>query len=168
MARFAWPKIIFVLPALWLIVGCEEAPPSTQSMPSVYQVPIHLERLHFVRELDQGIRQARDRQKPLLLFFAATWCPHCHELAEESFSHPKVEALSKRFVCVLIDADEQQTVCEQFQVHQYPTVLFLSPQGSPINTIVGKRPAHELVFEMQTALQSTARRIDLPPPSFAR
>lgn len=168
MTRFVWPKVLFILPTICIAVGCEEPSPPTQPTSSTQKLAIPLDRLLFAGGLEDGIRRSQDHQKPLLLFFAATWCPHCHELAEESFTHPKVEALAKRFVCVLIDADEHQSVCNQYQVHQYPTVLFLSPRGTTLNSIVGKRAAHELIFEMQSALQATARRINLPPPSFAR
>jgi uncharacterized protein YyaL (SSP411 family) len=96
----------------------------------------------------------------MLLFFTASWCEYCHQMAEEAFTHPQVVGLSGQFVCVLIDADAEPNVCRQFEVTGYPTIQFLSPRGVPLNRVVGKQPGHQVMMAMQAALQHVARRFD--------
>ena len=62
------------------------------------------------------------------------------------------------FEQVRVDADAEQSVCRELQVPAYPTLLFLSPRGVPLERVVGKRAGHEVLMAMQAALQHVARR----------
>lgn len=116
--------------------------------------------LQFVESFEQGVELAHAEGKPLLIFFTAPWCNFCHQLAADAFTHEQVVGLSEQFVCVLVDADAQPDICQQFHVRSFPTIQFLSPRGMPLNRITGKRPGNQLVMEMQSALQATARRVE--------
>jgi len=115
-------------------------------------------RIQFVEGYARGSEIARREGRPMLVFFTATWCDYCHQMAKEAFSEDQVVRLSGRFLCVLVDADKEPNVCSNFGVRGYPTIQFLSPGGLPLNRITGKRPGHQLVVEMQAALQAVARR----------
>jgi thiol:disulfide interchange protein len=114
--------------------------------------------LPFVESYEAGLRQASTNGKPLLLFFTATWCQYCHQMAEEAFTNPQVVRLAERFVCVLVDADRTPELCQKFQVTGYPTIQFLSPGGAVLSRVVGKQQGHQLMMAMQAALQNVARR----------
>ncbi len=114
--------------------------------------------LNFIEGYQAGSAAAQDSGQPMLLFFTAEWCHFCHQMAGEAFVHPEVVGLSNQFVCVLIDADREPEVCQQFSVRGYPTIQFVSPQGSALNRLTGKRPGPQLVMEMQAVLRSVARR----------
>lgn len=115
-------------------------------------------RITFINGFQPGLRLARQRQKPLLVFFTAEWCHYCHQLAGEAFVQDAVVEMSRQFVCVLVDADAEPEVCREFRVRGYPTIQFLSPRGVPLNRVTGKQPGHALVHEMQAALQVVARQ----------
>lgn len=115
-------------------------------------------RIAFVEGYQAGIKLARAQQKPLLVFFTADWCHYCHQLANEAFVQDAVVAMSRQFICVLVDADAQPEVCREFRVRGYPTIQFLSPHGVPLNRVTGKQPGHALVHEMQAALQVVGRQ----------
>ena len=116
--------------------------------------------LQFVEGYANGYQQAVQRGKPMLVFFTAGWCHYCHEMANEAFTSPQVVGLSERFVCILVDADAEPEVCNQFRVQGFPTVQFVSPRGVPLNRVVGKKPGHQLMMAMQAALQNIARRAE--------
>jgi hypothetical protein len=116
--------------------------------------------LQFVEGFAAGREAAVKQRKPMLLFFTASWCQYCHQMADEAFAHPQVISLSQQFVCVLVDADAEAEVCRQFQVTGYPTIQFLSPRGVPLNRVVGKQPGQQVTMAMQTALQQVARRLN--------
>jgi thiol:disulfide interchange protein len=115
-------------------------------------------RINFVEGFDNGCQLAREKGKPMLVFFTATWCHYCHAMADDAFTQDAVVNRADQFVCVLVDADAEPDVCRQFRVRGYPTVQFLSAQGAPLNRVTGKQPGHLLVMEMQAALQAVARR----------
>ncbi|HQU45228.1 MAG TPA: thioredoxin family protein [Pirellulales bacterium] len=112
----------------------------------------------FVEGFERGFQMARDEQKPMLLFFTAQWCKYCHQMAKEAFAEEAVVALSRDFVCVLIDADAEPQACRQFEVRSFPTIQFVSSRGMRLNRVTGKQPAQQLVTQMKAALQAVARR----------
>ncbi len=151
---------------LSLLAGCEmevEPAPSPQASAPVAasetaQPAVARGLLHFSESYQQGLSEAERENKPLLLFFTAQWCHYCHQMAGEAFTNPQVVGLSEKFVCVLVDADSAPDVCQHFHVSAYPTVLFVSPQGVALNRIEGKRPGHQVMMAMQSALQTAALR----------
>lgn len=152
-----------------VLAGCEQAVTEVESNPrptAAAEPPetakVARGHIQFVEGFRRGYEQASRDGKPMLLFFTARWCEYCHQMADEAFVQEQVVSLSERFVCILIDADREPDVCRQFQVRGYPTVQFLSPWGTPLNRVVGKKPGHQLVIEMNAALQALARRPDAP------
>jgi thioredoxin-like negative regulator of GroEL len=149
-----------------MIAGCEDAAPPSPAAhveqpaaaPPAPAPKVARGNIQFVDGYRNGYEQAAREGKPMLLFFTASWCEYCHQMAREAFVQEQVVGLSEQFVCILIDADREPEVCRQFQVRGYPTVQFLSPWGTPLNRIVGKKPGHQLVVEMHAALQALARR----------
>lgn len=115
-------------------------------------------RIAFVNGFQSGLKLARDQHKPMLVFFTAEWCHYCHQLANEAFVQDTVVETSRKFVCVLVDADAEPDVCREFQVRGYPTIQFLSPRGVPLNRVTGKQPGYALVQQMQAALEVVARQ----------
>src|SRR5262245_51783330 len=53
--------------------------------------------VHFVSGYAAGYQAAVAQGKPMLLFFTATWCKFCHELADEAFNNPQIVSLADRF-----------------------------------------------------------------------
>ncbi len=147
---------VIVLAFVW---GCEvgTAPPESTAPPAKAErnAPPALQ---FIDGYQQGLAAAAQQRKPLLVFFTASWCDYCHQMADEALLDPKVVRLGQQFVCVRVDADAEPNVCRLLEVAGYPTLLFLSPRGVPLERVVGKRPGHEVLIAMQAALQHVARR----------
>jgi protein disulfide-isomerase len=160
---------IFALASLAPWMGCnrDSTPlPSSETADVSQAAPAsggQTETIAFVQGYRQGCQAAREQGKPMLLFFTAEWCGYCHAMERETLHDPQIVALSKQFVCVLVDADAEPDVCRLYRVRGYPTVQFISPRGAALNRLVGKQPVAEMSLEMQAALQAIARRIDQPP-----
>lgn len=149
------------LAALLLLAGCElatEAATKTSAAQRQATGDAADSRLHFVRGYEAGLREAQREQRPMLVFFTAQWCQFCHEMADQVFTDQQVVQLGERFVCILVDADTERWVCEQFGVQAFPTVQFLSPRGVPLKRLVGKKETLHVVVEMRQALQAIAAR----------
>jgi thiol:disulfide interchange protein len=161
-----WWRCLAVCPLLFAL-GCDSGsePPAAGANGSATNAPAgapaapHVARgaISFVDGYQRGCEVARRERKPMLLFFTASWCQYCHQMANEAFNQTQVTNLSQRFVCVLVDADAEPQVCQNYQVRGYPTVQFLSPDGAPLHRVVGKRPGPQFLVDMQTALQAVAR-----------
>lgn len=159
MRRFRALGNFLLLALLLAAMGCSSDHTSERADEAA-PVTIQRGRLMFVESYEQGLELAQADGKPLLVFFTAPWCNFCHQMASDAFTHEQVVGLSGQFVCVLVDADAQPEVCQHFHVRSFPTIQFLSPRGVPLNRVTGKRPGNQLVMEMQSALQATARRIE--------
>src|SRR5690606_22686081 len=147
-----------LLAVLGLYLGCEfgvesapEALAEREARPTAESGGLAHGNLHFVSGYRQGYAESARQAKPMLLFFTASWCEYCRQMADEAFTNPQVVALSEHFVCVLIDADTEPEVCQQFQVSGYPTIQFLSPRGVPLERVVGKKPGNQVMMAMQAA-----------------
>jgi thiol:disulfide interchange protein len=143
-----------------LLAGCEIGTAPPDAAPQTAKQRATPPKLAFIDGYQQGLSEAAQQGKPLLVFFTATWCDYCHQMADEALLDPKVVRLGRQFVCVRVDADAEQHVCRELQVPAYPTLLFLSPRGVPLERVVGKRAGHEVLMAMQAALQHVARRND--------
>lgn len=115
--------------------------------------------MEFIQGYDRGFQLAQEQKKPMLLFFTATWCRYCHEMERDAFVQTDVIQLSKEFVCVLVDADLESSVCGDFGVRGYPTVQFVSPDGVKLNRLVGRSSGAELASQMQAALKAVGVRM---------
>ncbi len=147
---------------LLFVLGCHEATPTQR--PTDRQARgspvtgVTLGRLEFVQGYADGYQQARQEGRPMLVFFTASWCRFCRQMEAEAFNDGQVARLSRQFMCILVNADREPDVCQEFRIRGYPAIQFLTPQGVPLNRLVGKQSAAELMLQMQAALEATANR----------
>ncbi len=114
--------------------------------------------IQFVQGYGEGYELAKKTDRPMLLFFTAQWCHFCHQMEQDAFVDESVSSLAKRFVCILVDADLEPEVCKTFDVRGYPTILFMTSRGVPLNQLTGRRSANQLVSQMEAALEAAAVR----------
>jgi len=84
--------------------------------------------------------EAKRQNKPIFVDFYATWCGPCKMLERYTFSNPEVGAFTdKHFLAYRIDAEkgEGPRLANQFRVRAYPTIVFLTPQGTELGRQVG-------------------------------
>lgn len=94
----------------------------------------------------------------MLVFFSANESVYCTQMLEQTFADAKIVGLSKKFICVKVDIEDEPGVCRQFNVEGFPTVQFMSPEGVPLNRFTGKKEVSHLALQMQAALDAAAYR----------
>lgn len=153
-------------PAVFLLAactGCDSSGPPPLAMLGEAQGAQEMTDLKpaavkFVEDFENGLEQAARDGKPLLLFFHVRQCVYCDRMLNETFADHEVARLADRFVCVRIEADRSQEVCRRFHVDAFPTVQFVSPQGTPLARLLGKVEAEPFASQMEAALRGPQTR----------
>ncbi|NOY29178.1 MAG: thioredoxin family protein [Planctomycetes bacterium] len=160
LVRVSSLVMTFLVVLALAVSGCQRAEQNAASLTALAGVQSKLltqrGELLFVNEVEAGRDLATEKGLPCLLFFTADWCTYCHEMEETAFVDPEVAQMAGNFVCVLVDADREKEVCEQFSVSGYPTIQFVSSRGQVLNRLVGRQSASELVAGMRAALKRFA------------
>ncbi len=150
-------KLVSLVSALLLLasMGCQQTTiDPAQQIDS--QLLVQRGQIRFVADSVQGRQFAKQQGLPCLLFFTADWCTYCHQMEATAFVDPTITKLAKNFVCILVDADRESNVCQQFGIQGYPTVQFLAADGHSLHRLVGRQTTPKLAAGMQAALQRIA------------
>lgn len=80
---------------------------------------------------EAGLSEAAARNKPVLLVFYTTWCPHCHNLSW-LFHDPRLVSASTSFVMIRLDRDQNPEISKRFDLDgdYIPRVFVLDSQGA--------------------------------------
>ena len=104
------------------------------------------------------LNEARDSGKPVIIDFFADWCAACLELEHETFTDPRVQHLSNRFLLLKVDATQESKdldrLIERFQVVGLPTLIFYDERGHIRDdlTLTGFESADQFLDRMNSLL----------------
>jgi tetratricopeptide (TPR) repeat protein len=90
-------------------------------------------------DFKSALLEAKASHKPLLIDFYGIWCPPCNLYNETVFPKKKFKDLSKSFVFLKMDADDEKSfeLKSQFKVGGYPTLLVLkTPESDRLESLV--------------------------------
>ncbi|MCP3942818.1 MAG: thioredoxin family protein [Desulfobacteraceae bacterium] len=97
-----------------------------------------------------GLALAGKTNKPIFLYFSATWCTYCAKLKQTTFKDKRIlEYLEKNFVSIQVDTDKNQKLSNEWKVRGLPTLWFLEPDGTKINSIPGYLNANQLLLVLK-------------------
>ena len=102
-------------------------------------------------DLSQGLAQARELKKPVIIDFYADWCLACKELDKETFSDPAIRRELGRFVCIRKDLTKEteatKQIAREYSLRGIPVLEFYSSSGERLfeKRIVGFVPSDRLL-----------------------
>jgi len=92
----------------------------------------------WLGSLDDGLKKAKEANKPLLITFSASWCPNCKNLAEKTLTDGTVKELLKSFVLVKIDVEKSDADVQKIKemtgtdVETIPDTRILTAAGKQV------------------------------------
>ncbi len=101
--------------------------------------------------LQEAMKLSAKEKKPIFVDFWAEWCGPCKEMLATTYKDRAVIERSKKFIPVLINADEQPKVLEKFGISAIPTVVFLDAKGKVLLQSTGAEKAPEFLKLMDQA-----------------
>lgn len=107
----------------------------------------------WVSSLDQAKQIAAREHRLILVDFYADWCGPCQLMLQTTYRDPRVIQISKRFVAVKINVDEQPQIATSYGIDSLPTLAFLNATGKPLDGVIGYVPADDFLKETQGALK---------------
>ena len=114
-------------------------------------------------DLNTALKEAKERDMPVMIDFYTKWCHWCKELDRNTYSNRGVDNLASNFVCVKIDAEKDAAAAAKYDVRGYPTIIFLNPNGSYNSRVVGYREPLRFRKAMETAMQGAPKRVNGKP-----
>ncbi|HVU04911.1 MAG TPA: thioredoxin family protein [Polyangiaceae bacterium] len=107
---------------------------------------------------EEGLAIAAKESKPIFVLVYADWCPHCRELGPV-FADPRVEALSKRFVMVRQNHDDDPPWLQPYnqKYGQYvPRIFFFNSKGQIREDVTSGHPRYPYFYAAEHAELLTA------------
>ncbi|WIO74009.1 thioredoxin family protein [Porticoccaceae bacterium LTM1] len=104
----------------------------------------------FHGEWDEALAKAQAENKKLFVDVYTEWCGPCKIMAATVFPQQSVgEYFNERFISIKLDAEDEDIngpeLSDRYEVHAYPTYLFLNADGSEISRAVGGMEAEQFV-----------------------
>lgn len=113
----------------------------------------------WLENIDEGLKQGGADSKIVMVDFTASWCGWCTKLKEEVFSTDEFKKVAgEKLVLVVVDADKNRELVDKYKVEGFPTILFLDPNGSEVNRIVGFRDLQGFLEEVSKLPAASAQK----------
>ena len=123
------------------------------------------------RDWDQGLREARQSGRPVMVEVCTDWGAVCKRMDREVHSRPEVrEYVAGHFIPVRLDAEADSEVryegkdytgrslAARFRVTVYPTHVFLKPTGQHLISVPGHVPAERFQLVMRYVAEGHLER----------
>ncbi len=110
---------------------------------------------------NEAIRKAQKENKLIFVDVYTDWCGPCKMLEQKIYIKPEVgKVFNKYFISLKINAEKGDgiTFAKDFNVSEYPTLLFLDKNGFLVHQDSGYMPAGDLLKNVATVLQLTQQK----------
>jgi thioredoxin-like negative regulator of GroEL len=103
------------------------------------------ERIHWRNDFAAASAEAKQANKPLFLYFTASWCEPCQRLKTTAWASEDVEKALSSYVPVKIDIDEHPDLAKKYPSQSIPHFVIAQPDGTLLRQQMGAGPINEFV-----------------------
>ena len=100
----------------------------------------------------KALAKAKKSGRPLIIDFYADWCGPCREMDATTFQDAGVSKLSRKFIAVRVNVDNNSELADKFGVSSIPDVRLLDATGKQITQMTGYREADNFAGALKRAL----------------
>nr|CAD7197271.1 unnamed protein product [Timema douglasi]CAD7405481.1 unnamed protein product [Timema poppensis] len=121
--------------------------------------------------LDNGLQIAQNDDKPLMLLIHKTWCGACKALKPQFAASEEIEKLSKHFVMVNTQDDEEPKGSMFAPDGGYiPRILFLDPNGVVMDEYYNEEgnPDYKYFYSDSKSVVSSMKRVLRKPTKHSK
>ena len=111
------------------------------------------------KKYEETLALAKAENKPIVLMFYATWCPHCNTMKKETFTDQAViNFYTKNFVCMAVDSESESgknlknKFKDRFKVVSLPTFAFLDTNEKLLYCTSGEFKKDKFIAEGKDVL----------------
>lgn len=105
-----------------------------------------------------------DEESPVVLYFHASWSGNCQRMGNTLKNSGDVQQWKSRLRILHVDSGKYPDLCKKYAVTDFPTLLFLSADGTAVRPLVGNRPvAQVLTFFENNAGQQEIAATEMTP-----
>ena len=121
--------------------------------------------IDWIDNYASGVEMAKQLDMPILLMFQSSDSPDCDKMMKYTYGSLNViKYVTANFVPVRIDADDNKSLVDKYDISQYPTQVVIAHRTGSFATIPGYVVAGEFTGRLRNALKRTSRT---PSPSAA-
>jgi len=103
--------------------------------------------------LDAALEKAAAENKVVMIDFYTTWCGPCKMLDKQTWPDKDVRAwIDEHAIALKVDAEKKRDLAKRFKVRAYPTIVFVKPDGTQLDSIVGFRGPKDFIAAAEGAL----------------
>ncbi|KAJ8305289.1 hypothetical protein KUTeg_015834 [Tegillarca granosa] len=113
-------------------------------------------------KLEDGLKLAKEQNKPLLLLIHKSWCGACKALKPDFAASTDIKELSSNFIMVQTQDDEEPKGDQYTPDGGYiPRVLFLDPKGKVRKEFTNKdgNQQYKYYYPMADQIATTMRQV---------
>lgn len=107
--------------------------------------------------LSDALKTAKSQNKPVMIDFYTEWCGWCKKLDSDTYADSTVKKLAEDFICVKIDGDKERGLVGKYNISGYPTIIFLSFEGTVIKQFAGYLGPADFAKTMKDVLEKTKK-----------
>ncbi len=110
---------------------------------------VRAESVQWRKNFDAAVREAKAKNRPILVKFTAEWCTYCHKMERTTFKDDAIVAhVNGAFVPVIVDADDHEELMQAMGVKALPTTVLLSPDQRVLTKLKGYKKPDQLGPEL--------------------
>lgn len=99
--------------------------------------PVNSVKIKWFSNLQECLDAAKAENKLIFVDAVATWCGWCKKMEMETFKNSEISKLLESYVCLRVIVENDTAFSGKYTVNEFPTILFLKPDGSEIERYIG-------------------------------
>jgi thioredoxin-related protein len=98
-------------------------------------------------------REAKEKNRPIILVFTTENCFWCNKLETTTFHDAAVlKLVNERFIPIRLNAQQNPQLTEALRIQSFPTLILAAPGGKIVGTLEGFVEAPRFIVHLQHAL----------------